>query len=407
MKAEALWRLAWRDYKAGNYPAALKWLDKQIATVPVDENYWAEGQPQYWRGRAFDRLKRPADALAAYQACVQKYPLSYYALLALNRIRERDRKLFDRLTADLKRAPAAWKKGTPAFTFAPRAIYADPGFRRAIELLKLGLGVPAERELARLGLRVPPGKAKVTDASQAELLWATALLYDKAQRYDKSHWIPRWALLDYKRAWPSEANRARWEIAYPRAWWHVLEPAAKQQGYPPELLISFVREESAFTPTLESFANAIGLTQMILPTAKRFGRGLGFEINRDSLRDPVKNVAIGSRFLAFLMQTFGGRVALVTPAYNAGESAVWKWLCVRGSWAQDEFNEEIPYDETRNYSKRVINSFFVYSWLRDGTVPEMPNEIPKAVVPEKRCPSLVPPTPTPQVGEKPDKPGSQ
>jgi soluble lytic murein transglycosylase len=401
MKAEALWRLAWRDYKAQRYQAALTWLDKQIATVPIDENYWAEGQAQYWKGRSFDRLRRPAEALTAYQACVRAYPLSYYALLALNRIRERDRALFDRLTAELKRAPPDRKEGAATFEFTPRAVYGEPGFRRAIEFLKLGLGSEAERELARLGLKVPPGKAKVTDPAQAELLWATALLYDRARRYDKSHWIARWAVLDYKRTWPTSANRARWEIAYPRAWWHVLEPASKVQGYPPELLISFVREESAFTPTLESFANAIGLTQMIFPTARRFGKGLGFSITRENLRDPEKNVAIGSRFLAFLVQTFEGRIGLIMPAYNAGEGAVWKWLCVRGDWAQDEWSEEIPYDETRNYSKRVINSYFVYTWLRDGTVPEVPNEIPRKVRNEKKCAGLEPARQ--ELADKPDK----
>jgi hypothetical protein len=47
----------------------------------------------------------------------------------------------------------------------------------------------------------------------------------------------------------------------------------------------------------------------------------------------------------------------------------------------DEFAEEIPYDETRNYSKRVIATYFTYSYLKDGTVPEMPNDIPASFVP--------------------------
>lgn len=42
----------------------------------------------------------------------------------------------------------------------------------------------------------------------------------------------------------------------------------------------------------------------------------------------------------------------------------------------DEFAEEISYDETRNYSKRVLTSFSPYSYLKDGTIPEMSNEIP-------------------------------
>jgi soluble lytic murein transglycosylase len=47
----------------------------------------------------------------------------------------------------------------------------------------------------------------------------------------------------------------------------------------------------------------------------------------------------------------------------------------------DEWAEEIPYDETRNYSKRVIASYFVYSYLNDGEIPAMPNDIPAGVIP--------------------------
>ena len=73
------------------------------------------------------------------------------------------------------------------------------------------------------------------------------------------------------------------------------------------------------------------------------------------------------------------------PSYNAGEGATWRWLCERGTWAADEFNEAIPHDEARNYSKRVINSYFVYSYLKDGTIPVIPNDIPPALINTKRC----------------------
>ena len=146
-----------------------------------------------------------------------------------------------------------------------------------------------------------------------------------------------------------------------------------------------MREESAFDPILESFANAIGLTQMIKPTAERFGKSLGFPMTRENLRDPAKNVAVGSRFLAFLWKTFDTRVSLIVPSYNAGEGATWRWLCERGDWAADEFNEAIPHDEARNYSKRVLNSYFVYSYLKDGTIPEVPNDIPPALINQNRC----------------------
>jgi soluble lytic murein transglycosylase len=385
MRGEALWRLAWRDYRAKRYEETIRWLDQAIATIPRDYNWWGEGQPYYWKGRALVQLGKAGEALDTWKAGVRKYPLSYYSLLALNRIRETWPKEFEALVGELKQPPLSWTPGTASFVFKPRAVFAEPGFMRAVELLKLGLGAEAQQELARLNMKGPGDRKQVTDADQVELLWATALLYDRAGRYDLSHWIARWSVLDYKDTWPGPHNRARWEIAYPKAWWHLLDPAAKSQSYPTELLVAHVREESAFTPTLESWANAVGLTQMIKSTAERFGKGLGFEINRENLRDPEKNVAVGSRFLGFLWNKFEQRVQLTVPAYNAGEGAVWRWLCDRGTWPADEFAESIPHDEARNYSKRVINSYFVYSWLRDGTVPPMPNDIPPNVINGKKC----------------------
>jgi soluble lytic murein transglycosylase len=380
MKGEALWRLAWRAWRAQRYEDAVRWLDAEIAAVPHEQSYFAEGQTHYWKGRAFEKLGRKDDARAAYARAVREYPLSYYALLALNRLHEGYPADYAALVAELKTAgaPRPW-------SFAPRAVFAEPGYQRAVELLRLGQGEAAERELAHIGLRVPDGRREVTDPDQAELLWATALLYDRAQRFDKSHWIARWSVRDHERAWPNGDNRGKWEIAYPRGYWHLLVPAAKEQGVPADLLVAFVREESAFDPIMESFANAIGLTQMILPTATRFGKGLGFPISRETLRDPEKNVAVGSRWLGFLWTTFHQHLGLVIAGYNSGEGAVWRWLCERGTWDYDEFGEAIPFDETRNYTKRVLSSDFVYSFLSDGTIPVVPNAIPGDAINAKRC----------------------
>ena len=59
--------------------------------------------------------------------------------------------------------------------------------------------------------------------------------------------------------------------------------------------------------------------------------------------------------------------------YNAGEAAVDRWLVDRGDLDMDEFLETIPYDETRNYTKRVLASYFAYSWLYGAKpVPSVP-----------------------------------
>ncbi len=380
MRAEAMWRLAWRAYKKKNFDAAIKWLKQQIKVKPIDENYWAEGQAQYWLGRAYGELGKSKEEMASYQDAVILYPLSYYAFLALNRIREKDAKLFATLTEKIAEPPADFDAAKPAFEFKPRAEYATNEFKSAVELLRLGLGRAAQSQLSALGFVVPAGKKVVSDADEIDRIWAMAFLNHNAGRFGRSHWVTRWHVVDFKRRWPVGHNKARWRIAYPIAWWELLSKHAKINGYPPELSIAFVREESAFNPLQESFANAIGLTQMIAPTAKRFAKGTGIVVSRQALRDPEKNVTIGSRFLKFLYDRFSGGVALVVPSYNAGEGATDRWLRYRGDWAQDEWAEEVPYDETRNYSKRVLATYFAYNYLGSGKIPVMPNVIPATAV---------------------------
>ena len=125
MRAEAMWRLAWRDYKDGNFDGARAWLQKQIDTMPIDHHFWAEGQAQYWMGRTFDRQKRPDDAAIWYQKTARLYPLSYYTLLALNRLREGHPDVFARVVQHIATPPAGAGPDEPAFAFKPRQIYAD------------------------------------------------------------------------------------------------------------------------------------------------------------------------------------------------------------------------------------------------------------------------------------------
>lgn len=382
MRAEALWRLAWRAYMAKDYDEALGWLDKQIKSVPLDDNYWAEGQPQYWKGRSYGHKGDKAAEIASYVEAVRLYPLSYYSLLALNRLRERDAKTFDLLMDEITgKGEKAAATGTIAFGDHPE--YSTPGFARALEFLRLGLKQPAEAELAKVGLTPPAGKSRVDDPAQIQKLWAMAFLYDSIGQYELSHWSTRWHMLDYKRGWPVGANAIKWKIAYPWAFWPLLKHHADRHGFPGEMLMAIVREESAFDPLRESYANAIGLTQMIFVTADRFAKGTGIEPSRENLRDPEKNVTIGSNFLGFLFKKWNSFFALIPPSYNAGEGAVTRMLRARGHLDSDAWAESIVDDQARNYSKRVLSSFFTYTFLNSQTVPVMPLGIPKDLLPGK------------------------
>jgi soluble lytic murein transglycosylase len=248
--------------------------------------------------------------------------------------------------------------------------------------VKLGLGDSAAAELKKLGLAAPGDKKRVDDPDLVEKLWAMAFLFDKAGRYATSHWPTRWHILDYRKQWPVGANRARWLIAYPKAYWELLERHATANKTPMAMQIGIVREESAFDPRTESYANAWGLTQMIPPTAKDFSKGTNIAPTRENMFDPEMNVTVGGRFLGFLFDHFKRFTLLVPPGYNAGPAAVRRMLKARGTWDADEFIEGIVDDQARNYSKRVLGTYFTYSWLYESTVPPMPNTIPADLIPK-------------------------
>lgn len=379
--AEAMWRLGWHAWRDRKYDDAIRWWQKQIALVPRDDSYYGEGEAQYWLGRAYAAQSRTREAIASWRAAVRIAPAAYYALLSLNRLRETDARAFAATLAEISADPKGFDPRAPAFTFRPRPEWGTPGFQRAIELLRLGLGVPAERELKKLGLTAPADKKRVEDPDRIEKLWALAYLYDRAGRHATSIWPTRWHILDYRTQWPVGANRARWQIAYPRAYWDLLTRHATANNVPIAMQIAIVREESGFDPLDESYANAIGLTQMIPPTARDFARGTGIDPTRENLRDPEKNVTIGGRFLASLYKRWNRFTLLIPPSYNAGPAGVRKMLRQRGTWDADEFVEGIADDQARNYTKRVLGTYFTYSWLYDHDVPVIPNTIPRALQP--------------------------
>jgi len=380
--AEAMWRLGWAAWREHKLDDAIKWWTKQIELVPHDDNYYGEGQAQYWLARAYLAKNKKADALAWWEKGIKQYPAAYYALLGLNRIRDVDPKKYAALVKELQTDPPGYDAATPAFSFRPRVEWATTGFQRALELLRLGLGETAEAELRKLGLTAPKDKKRVDDPDKIEKLWAMAYLFDKAGRYEGSHWPTRWHILDYRTQWPVGTNRARWLIGYPRAYEGLLREHAKTNNVPFAMQMSIVREESAFDPLLESYANAIGLTQMIFVTAERFAKGTNIKVSRENLRDPEKNVTIGSRFLGHLFAYWKNFTLFVPPSYNGGEGYVKRNLKKKSTWDADEFVEGIVDDQIRNYTKRVTGTFFTYSWLYELKVPEIPNKIPADILPK-------------------------
>jgi soluble lytic murein transglycosylase len=370
---ESVWRLAFRAWRAGNWAEARRWLDENLRLVPHEEIWYAEGRALYWKGRIAEKEGNPEEARASYTRAVREYPLSVYAMLALERLRLASPATRAALMKELRPAPAGTaargKVDLPAaWQFAPQPVFGEPSFLRGVELARLGLGTEARRELARLGFAAPESRdaARRAEATpigeaRADIYWITAILLDRGRLWSASHAIPRYTLTSYRLGYPSGRRAREWQLAYPRAFPELVARNSRANQVPEALQLAIMREESAFNPRTESFANALGLTQLLVRTAQIY---VPYRVTREMLLEPARNLEIGSRFLAFLLKRYGGAVPLAIAGYNAGEGAVDRWVNEHArDMALDEFLESIPYDETRNYTKRVLASYAAYTWL--------------------------------------------
>jgi soluble lytic murein transglycosylase len=149
-------------------------------------------------------------------------------------------------------------------------------------------------------------------------------------------------------------------LRYPPAYWDTVASISQKHSVDPFLVLSVMREESTFDPNVKSTAGALGLMQLMPQTAFRLDSNLQLGITNTSQVCTIKNnIHLGTYYLSTLIKEFGS-YAYALAAYNAGEEKVRKWIQKRKYKSIDEFIEDIPYSETRNYVKRVMTTFFEY-----------------------------------------------
>jgi soluble lytic murein transglycosylase len=150
------------------------------------------------------------------------------------------------------------------------------------------------------------------------------------------------------------------EIQYPLAHWEIINEAAAKHNIDPFIVISLMREESRFDSEARSSVGAAGLMQLMPQTAYNTGKKLNMKITSLwQIYDVKTNINLGSYYINGLMKEFNS-LHLAAAAYNAGEENVRKWQKAGSYKSSDEFIEDIPFDETRNFVKRVITTYFEY-----------------------------------------------
>lgn len=349
MVSDALVRLALYHVGRGDWKTALGPLETARAR-PREKVASSAGRAAYFRARALVALGERERGAEALREVVQNYPLSYYMVQAYSRLAEID----PQGAARLLEPPAG--ESEDYFRAPEHAVFSSEGFARARELLAEGENDGAQAELSALGAgsELPP-----------EVTRALALLLGRAGAFAQAQALQR-KLGDWLEHYPQGRWLGPWAVAYPRPFLDVVEREAASSGTPPALAYAIMREESAFEPTVVSHAHAYGLMQLILPTAQGLGKKLNIAVSEESLKQPQVNIALGCRFLGDLRARFPQNPALAVPAYNAGPGAPRRWLDQsRPDEPFDLFVEAMPYEETRNYTKRVLSSYAAYTYLYD------------------------------------------
>lgn len=169
-------------------------------------------------------------------------------------------------------------------------------------------------------------------------------------------------------------NEEHLRAIYPRPFYKEVSKWAKEYEIPEYIMYSLIRSESFFRPLVTSHAGAIGLAQLMPSTAKDIAKSL--KVPDYDVTDPDTNVRFGTYYLSRMLRRFDGRLMPSMCSYNAGPIAVSRWLKHNSTNEEDLFVETIPYDETRNYGKKLLYTACIYGMLYYN---KNPNEVIKEV----------------------------
>lgn len=316
-------QLAWKARAAllaGRWPAVLAAIEPMSPQARLDLAW------TYWSGRALAALGDAERAREQYRR-IAGQPL-YYSVLATEELGGEasiPRPFHEPTEADVEEAGS------------------NPELARALELFRLGLRTEATQEwmfaVRRMGDR---------------RLLAAAELARRAQVYDRVIGTAgRTELLhDYR-------------MRYIAPYHEVFRESAAAYGLEEAWVLGTVRQESRFIAEARSGAGATGLMQLLPLTARWVARRIGYKnYSPKRVAEVETNVTLGARYLQHMLERSGSAV-LASTAYNAGLNRALRWQPARAIEGA-VYVEAIPFDETREYVKRVMANTVHYALLLEG-----------------------------------------
>ncbi|GAG61818.1 unnamed protein product, partial [marine sediment metagenome] len=155
-------------------------------------------------------------------------------------------------------------------------------------------------------------------------------------------------------------------LYYPYGYKKLVLKYSNTYNLNPLFTLAIIRQESSFMPDAGSYAGAQGLLQIIPSTGKSIANQIGLENFNDSmLLDPEISINMGTFYLRQQLDNFNQSKIYCLGAYNGGPGAMSDWISRWGDKDTEEFIENIPYNETRDYIKKVMGNYYFYQMLYD------------------------------------------
>ncbi len=346
----AAWKTGWHAYKAGRFGETADIFETAAVAYPR-----ADYRPSwlYWAGRSRDQVGDTAAANARYRLVVSDYSNTYYGRLA------------SKLLSGRREPPVQPIVSVEALPAPPPAVPTDAVIRALIaaELYDEGL---REVQFAQQAW----GDSPALQATSAWIRHRRGLAEDALDRFADV----RGAITTMRRAYPQFMAAGGEQlppdvlrVIFPLDYWPLIKKYSEAHDLDPYLMTALIAQESTFTRDVRSSANAVGLMQLIPGTARTVSRQLGIRYSAGILTQPETNIRLGMKYFKDMFDKFGG-AHYALAGYNAGPHRVVRWKAERPGFSQDEFIDDIPYQETQNYVKRILGTADDYRRLYGGGV---------------------------------------